>query len=168
VEVVNLYKYLGIALTTKLSTTQAVADFIPKAKRKIITILKALGRTINCTDWGVFSKTFDAQIQPALLYTSEIWGTGRVETVEKVHLFATKRLLRLSNITPSVIVYGESGIKVPASRQLPAIVQELCESRGGRPGLSVLTSLLVSVDVKIYCTVLWHWSQLVPNMSHDI
>ena len=30
------------------------------------------------------------------------------------------------------------------------IVQELCESRGGRPGLSVLTSLLVSLDVKIY------------------
>ena len=50
------------------------------------------------------------------------------------------------------------------------IVQELCESRGGRPGLSVLTSLLVSVDVKIYCTVLRHWSQLVPNMmtSEDI
>ena len=30
------------------------------------------------------------------------------------------------------------------------IVQELCESRGGRPGLSILTSLLVSVDVNIY------------------
>ena len=30
------------------------------------------------------------------------------------------------------------------------IVQELCESGGGRPGLSVLTSLLVSVDVKLY------------------
>ena len=30
------------------------------------------------------------------------------------------------------------------------IVQELCENRGGRPGLSVLTSLLVSVDVKLY------------------
>ena len=27
-------------------------------------------------------------------------------------------------------------------------VQELCENRGGRPGLSVPTSLLVSVDVK--------------------
>ena len=48
------------------------------------------------------------------------------------------------------------------------IVQELCESRGGRPGLSVLTSLLVSVDVKIYCTVLRHWSQLGPDMSTDI
>ena len=31
-----------------------------------------------------------------------------------------------------------------------SVVQELCESRGGRPGLSVLTSLLVSVDVKLY------------------
>ena len=48
------------------------------------------------------------------------------------------------------------------------IVQLLCESRGGRPGLSVLTSLLVSVDVKNYWTVLRHWSQLVPNMSTDI
>ena len=27
-------------------------------------------------------------------------------------------------------------------------VQELCESRGGRPGLSVLTSFMVSVDAK--------------------
>ena len=30
------------------------------------------------------------------------------------------------------------------------IGQELCESRGGRPGLSVLTSLMASVHVKIY------------------
>ena len=30
-----------------------------------------------------------------------------------------------------------------------SLVQELCESRSGRPGLSVLTSLLVSVDVKL-------------------
>ena len=33
---------------------------------------------------------------------------------------------------------------------MEVIVQELCESRGGRPGLSVLTSLLASVDVNIY------------------
>ena len=34
--------------------------------------------------------------------------------------------------------------------QLAVRVQELFESRGGRPGLSVLTSLMVSVDVKQY------------------
>ena len=58
--------------------------------------------------------------------------------------------------------------KAPQWSLRALIVQELCESRGGRPGLSVLTSLLVSVDVKIYWTVLRHWSQLVPNMSTDI
>ena len=52
--------------------------------------------------------------------------------------------------------------------KLEVIVQELCESRGGRPELAVLTSLLVSVDVKNYCTVLRHWSQRVPNMSTEI
>ena len=52
------------------------------------------------------------------------------------------------------------------------LVQELCESRGGRPGLSVLTSLLASVDIKLYWTMLRHWSQLVSNIcqptSEDI
>jgi len=81
-EAVNLYKYLGIALTTKLSITQAVADFIPK---KII-ILNAL-RKINCTDWGVFSKIFDAQIQPALLYASEIWVQGEWKLLKRFTYF---------------------------------------------------------------------------------
>ena len=53
-------------------------------------------------------------------------------------------------------------------RQAVVTVQELCKSRGGRPGLSVLTSLMVSVDVKQYWTTLTHWSQFVPNMSSDI
>ena len=57
---------------------------------------------------------------------------------------------------------------VHSSYQYPFIVQELCESRGGRPGLSVLTSLLVSVDVKTNWTMLRRWSQLVPNTSADI
>ena len=48
------------------------------------------------------------------------------------------------------------------------IVQELCESWGGCPGLSFLTSLMVSVDVKQYWTILRHWFQLVPNISSDI
>ena len=41
-----------------------------------------------------------------------------------------------------------SGNKTAARRNLGTRVQELCESRGGRPGLSVLMSLTVSVDVK--------------------
>ena len=47
-------------------------------------------------------------------------------------------------------------------------VQELCENRGGRPGLTVPVSLPVSVDVKQHWTMLTHWSQFVPNMSTNI
>ena len=42
------------------------------------------------------------------------------------------------------------GILYERYPQSTSIVQELCESRCGRPGLSVLTSLLVSLDVKLY------------------
>ena len=49
--------------------------------------------------------------------------------------------LRIYSLRAQQILYFHSSI---------FIVQELCESRGGRPGLSVLTSLLVSVDVKNY------------------
>ena len=52
------------------------------------------------------------------------------------------------------VVVKQAGISLNLLR-----VQELCESRGGRPGLPVLTSLTVSV------CVLTHWSQFVPNMS---
>ena len=43
-----------------------------------------------------------------------------------------------------------SQYKTPLNKNQIFIVQELCERRGGRPGLSVLTSLIVSVDVKLH------------------
>ena len=57
----------------------------------------------------------------------------------------------LPTLSPSLIGHLTSvDIKQHESKPGFVIVQELCESRGGRPGLSVLTSLLVSVDVKNY------------------
>ena len=44
---------------------------------------------------------------------------------------------------------GAGDLKAELLHGTAFIVQELCESRGGCPGLSVLTSLLVSVDIKI-------------------
>ena len=52
----------------------------------------------------------------------------------------------LENLKRPVIIYKRPVI-IYFKR---IIVQELCESRGGRPELSVLMSLLVSVDVKNY------------------
>ena len=45
---------------------------------------------------------------------------------------------------------GTGHIELERDYTLVLVVQELCESRGGRPGLSVRMSLLVSVDIKLY------------------
>ena len=50
---------------------------------------------------------------------------------------------------PPVYFFSDSGLG-RGTLYTSFRVQELCESRGGRPGLSVLTSLLVPVDVKLY------------------
>ena len=88
-----------------------------------------------------------------------------------IYLFVCLSVYLLCSI-PVDWAYGAASVrfsfKLDMLWYLWGIVQELCESRGGRPWLSVLTSLLVSVDVKNYWTLLRHWSQLVPNMSTDI
>ena len=64
-------------------------------------------------------------------------------------------------------MFGAAGwIVLLLAGLLPFRVQELSESRGGRPGrLPVLMSLMVSVDVKQHWTMLTRWSQFVPNVS---
>ena len=47
-------------------------------------------------------------------------------------------------------IFKNTALQRKKKKTTTNIVQELCESRGGRTGLSVLTSLLVSEDVKIY------------------
>ena len=70
-------------------------------------------------------------------------------------LFPVTKLCQIectNNYTPVAFI-NELGLKrehFTSEIIIFFIVQELCEGRGGRPGLSVLTSLLVSVDVKIY------------------
>ena len=68
-----------------------------------------------------------------------VFPSGRLETAVTVRGCRAKMGKRT-----------HAGTKSAETVQHGCIVQELCESRGGRPGLSVLTSLLVSVDVKLY------------------
>ena len=57
----------------------------------------------------------------------------------------------------------EGALKAVFEQNAIDSIQELCESWGGRPGLSVLMSLTVSVDVKQHWTMLTHWSQVCPK-----
>ena len=56
--------------------------------------------------------------------------------------------MKSSRVSLSISLIQEDNRTKP--RAPVFIVQELCESLGGRPGLTVLTNLMVSVDVKQY------------------
>ena len=59
-----------------------------------------------------FFKTLDIKIikiQPILMFASEIWGTVRLDGIEKVHMMACKRFLGVPLRTPNKMVYGELG-----------------------------------------------------------
>ena len=105
-EVVNKYKYLGYTLTTKLSVDIALSEYAGKAKGRIVSIFRALYR-LGRIDLGVFFKLFDSQVKPLLLYGAEVWGMTKRDVIEKVHLFACKKLLGVSAKTPNAFIYFE-------------------------------------------------------------
>ena len=121
------------------------------------------------------SKEWNKKGELTIILTSKNTGKGRKKKW-KIRTFSfTRKKQWWSNEwykkVSNLVFYAQSTITVISgqkTRGRKIIVQELCESRGGRPELSVLTSFLVSVDVKNYRTMLRHWSQLVPNMSTDI
>ena len=134
-------------------------------------------------DWHVWQK-YQISDEPVSLFVLFIdeeqtsmakpWGQTRTKKKKKKEKKDIDRTLKLAELRSRVkvevaVLVSLSLIVLTVSVDVKqCIVQELCESWGGCPGLSVLTSLLVSVDVNNYCTVLRHWSQLVPNMSTDI
>ena len=54
-------------------------------------------------------KLFDLQVQPALTYTAEVWGSTKVKEIERVHMYACKKALSVSQKTPNAMIYGELG-----------------------------------------------------------
>ena len=85
-----------------------IYNFLQSNRNRVIDELKTLWR-LGDVSAAIFLKLFDAQIKPMLMYGSEIWGLQQQIEIEKVHLFALKKLLNVSPKTPNDMVYGETG-----------------------------------------------------------
>jgi hypothetical protein len=108
-KVVTMYKYLGIFLSTRLSFQPTLNDLAERARKGLSAIIRILW-TFGEHSPGVFFKLFDCQIQPILLYGSEIWGlTKNLTVIERVHLSAMKRFLCVTQKAPKHLIYGELG-----------------------------------------------------------
>jgi hypothetical protein len=106
--VVNVYKYLGIYFSTRLSFNFACKDLASRAKHATLCIMGKLSSLGN-QSFEVLIKMFDSQIQPIVQYGADIWGLDKAAVCcEKVHLFALKKFLGVSMQTPNDLIYGET------------------------------------------------------------
>ena len=78
-KIVNVYKYLGIYLSTRLSFSHALNDMSQRAKKGVICIFKLLW-SIGERSPSIFFELFDAEIQPMLNYGAEVGGGGLMQT----------------------------------------------------------------------------------------
>ena len=108
VKVTNTYKYLGMIFTTKLSLNTGWLEMCRKGKKGVIEILRSM-RKLGSTDFFIFGKLFDAQIQPMITYAAEIWGLSENIYMERVHTYPIKRFLNIQIHSSNTLVYGETG-----------------------------------------------------------
>ena len=108
-EVVNTFIYLGFTFSTGMSIAQNSKYLAMKGKRASFEMIRSLNK-LDVTNKSIFFKIFDIQIRSSITYAAEVWGTLiKDDHIEKVHLYACKRFLKVSSRTPNNLVYGELG-----------------------------------------------------------
>ena len=100
-EVVSEYSYLGLIFSTRLNNNVMLSRLATRGKIAFCRISSLLN-SINTTSYNILCKMFDAQVQPILLYRSEL------SAIANVHLFSLKKMLQVPIFMPNVMVYGDS------------------------------------------------------------
>ena len=109
-EVVTEYNYLGFLFSTKLNTNVMLKQLSSKAKSAFCRITR-WSNNLNNMSYTVLCKISDAQIQPILLYGSELWGLNGMSIIESVHIFSLKNILNGPLFTPNIMVCGDTPTK---------------------------------------------------------
>ena len=108
IEVVSMYKYLGLIFTPKLNWSvvrKTLASQANKALGRLYMYNKRCGGlpvNINC-------ELFDTIVLPILLYGAEIRGYEYCESMETVQITFYRRILGVGSCTPKQAIMGEEG-----------------------------------------------------------
>ena len=162
-EVVKEYKYLGYFFTTKLSPNVALVCFASRGKAALIQICRTLNKLLYVVS-DLFFKIFDCQIQPILLYASEVWGLGKSNIIETVHLYGLKRFLNVSVKTPNIMIYGDTGrypLSVNATMRVAKYWVKILGMEENRLPKRVYRMLLQNIDYE------YNWTYKLRSMLRE-
>jgi len=108
IEVVSLYKYLGILFSCGLSWGAAVKTLSAQAK-KVMYMLTKYSKACGDMPVKVSLKLFDSIVKPVALYGAEIWGTQVHKSLEDVQTTFCKRTLGLPKQATNLACVAECG-----------------------------------------------------------
>ena len=105
----NEYNYLGIVYNYNAKFNVAKQNLYQKGNRAMFALLKKNTKLYLPVDVAV--KLFTHLVKPVILYSSEVWGVGKCDILEKIQLRFCKYILAVNKSTCSnIMVYGELGI----------------------------------------------------------
>ena len=164
-EVVKNFTYLGINFNTRGITAGAINDRLVSAEKAMF------GTLINCKQnklpIDISLEMFEKTVLPCALYGAEIFGFNNLAKIEKLQLKYIKYSLKLKKSTPTVLVYGETGM-------LPIEYYVKCRMIGFWVNLVTSKQEKISYKLFLMCSILFlsgllicPWLQEIKNILEE-
>ena len=112
IEQVDSYKYLAVIISSNKKRFKKHFDYVKEKTNRAITTANIYIRQAVCGELPLhlYLKVFDRQIRPILEYASEIWYQPLpIEVLETAQLKYLKKIIGVSQSTPTLAVLGETG-----------------------------------------------------------
>ena len=91
IEIVNEYKYLGIYFNRSGSFAKSKTHIVEQATRAMYSLIRNSNKLNLPIDLHI--DLFNKTVKPILLYGSEIWGYGNIDSIDRVQLKFLKHIL---------------------------------------------------------------------------
>jgi hypothetical protein len=98
------YSYLGVTFNYNGNFNTARKKVLDQAQKSLYGLFRKIQNI--CIPIDLQLKLFDSLVTHILLYSAEVWGFENKGNIEKMHLQFCKKILKVRNSTPNVMLYG--------------------------------------------------------------
>ena len=108
-EVVSIFKYLGLYFSATGTFSVNFIETVNTARRALFGLKKIFSKNVEIVA-KMQLDLFNSMVLPILFYGCEVWGFSRADPIERFYLSFLKNLLCVKSSTPNCFVYGELGV----------------------------------------------------------
>ena len=130
-ELVDNFRYLGVIAIPRYCSFDLCVDTLTKSGQKAMMTILNRAHLLGWLDIDIKCRLFDILVAPILVYSCEVWGTKRYDSLEKTLLKFCKLVLGVPSLATTDAVLGEL-------RRFPLHVDKYTVSCGAVIGSGVL------------------------------